>query len=921
MDYDNQSRVRKLKIFAINVNGWKNKRHTFNNIFHVESPDIILISEHGVKTNEEMKILNYDVHLKNFSNERYDGAAIAVKKGIKYRIMDSFQESYIAAKIHLPMEELIIVAGYQPPRRDYLPVHDFFRMFNRSAPVLLVGDLNARCGASGYTRRAGHNNIGGNLQMLLERNVVSRIGPDFPTYITDRHATKPDVILTNRNFHLNYLTHQGPLVPSDHQAILLQISCDPIQIPIKPRKCYNRAAWGRYEDILKNYEPSDLESATTERIEAETKNLQKALIQADAESIGKTTYKTLPHPAMTPEIKRVCEEFKIIQHHTNIHGPNREQWLRINELKVRYSHLVTQEKNRMWENIVEKINVEKDAKSFWSQINRIIGKQTPKQTKIKEDGIEIEEPEEIEKIFRRHWSKRFKISEEENREFDQDHEDLIAAELIRHRDRILPHARVQEERYRQLDLITLEELKNNIKSSKQRAPGSSGITKFNLDKAPDTFLINILNVMNAALNTGYFPAIFKTSKMIFIPKSGKSSTEVKNYRPISLLEFLGKTLERILNERLVTFLKNNNLQNEEQHGFRRGRGTETALAVLCEGIARAKAKRNSIDVVLRDVQGAFDRVWTEGLKYKILKLRLPPYLERIICNYISDRRSYIHIEGHDGREFGLETGVPQGSCLSPTLYAIYTSDIPKPLYDGSLTLQYADDVTQLITCPYRSVREIARYTANEIGRMNEFEKKWKIKTNKNKFKIIPISRRNTHPIRLRDEVYEYTSEGSVLGMYINSGGYGNNVKNRERAALAKLIELYKLKNLRMKTKRNLYVALVQSTLLYPTIPLHMSATSSMIKLQRIQNKAVLWVTDTRRGDRIRQEHLHAAVGLEAVNVTLHTRAVKIWERVMSEVGEETRNKITEEVNGTYHQSFRSSLETASQPRVPPLYVL
>lgn len=142
-------------------------------------------------------------------------------------------------------------------------------------------------------------------------------------------------------------------------------------------------------------------------------------------------------------------------------------------------------------------------------------------------------------------------------------------------------------------------------------------------------------------------------------------------------------------------------------------------------------------VVLRDVSKAFDKVWIQGLQYKISQLNLPEITTKLLNNFIVGRTAKIKLNTYIGSEIQLLSGVPQGNALSPTLYTIYTSDIPKA--GPGTIIQYADDITQIITYPGKSRNFMATRTINEINKINTYEKQWKIKTNKQNFKLIPLA--------------------------------------------------------------------------------------------------------------------------------------------------------------------------------------
>ena len=94
-----------------------------------------------------------------------------------------------------------------------------------------------------------------------------------------------------------------------------------------------------------------------------------------------------------------------------------------------------------------------------------------------------------------------------------------------------------------------------------------------------------------SFSAGYFPNAFKIAIRKFIPKKDKSPTNSMNYSPISLLEVPGKIYDSIIQARLNTFLSENNILNERQHGFRAYKGTHTAITTAYESIAHALAER------------------------------------------------------------------------------------------------------------------------------------------------------------------------------------------------------------------------------------------------------------------------------------------------------------------------------------------
>ena len=151
----------------------------------------------------------------------------------------------------------------------------------------------------------------------------------------------------------------------------------------------------------------------------------------------------------------------------------------------------------------------------------------------------------------------------------------------------------------------------------------------------------LLLIFNMSLSMGYFPGSYKHTIMIFIPNGSASQHKVQNNGPISPLETQGKLQDKLINRRLIHYFELNN--------FRTARGTHTALAVFYETLVNERHVKNSrTDVVLREVSKVFDKVWHNGLKYKLIQINLHTCFLRILCNFFDDRTASIRIDNHIG---------------------------------------------------------------------------------------------------------------------------------------------------------------------------------------------------------------------------------------------------------------------------------
>ena len=112
--------------------------------------------------------------------------------------------------------------------------------------------------------------------------------------------------------------------------------------------------------------------------------------------------------------------------------------------------------------------------------------------------------------------------------------------------------------------------------------------------------------------TGNFPESWELATIIPIPKPGKDHTEPTNYRPIALTSCLCRTLERMINARLVRYLEINNLISPVQSGFRSEHSTNDNLVRLETFIRNAFVKKEHVVAVFFDLEKAYDTTWKYG---------------------------------------------------------------------------------------------------------------------------------------------------------------------------------------------------------------------------------------------------------------------------------------------------------------------
>ena len=157
------------------------------------------------------------------------------------------------------------------------------------------------------------------------------------------------------------------------------------------------------------------------------------------------------------------------------------------------------------------------------------------------------------------------------------------------------------------------------------------------------------------------PQKWRTANIKTLLKEGKDPEMTDSYRPISLTSCLGKLMEKIVADRLTSYMEMNKLLNENQAGFRKNRCTTDQIHKLVQMAGdkmHENAKQPTTMVTFFDFSRAYDKVWREGLLAKMIKLKIPYSFIRYTRLFLSGRRTMVEINGVRSDEFYLNEGLP-----------------------------------------------------------------------------------------------------------------------------------------------------------------------------------------------------------------------------------------------------------------------
>ncbi|KAJ1524049.1 hypothetical protein ONE63_010589 [Megalurothrips usitatus] len=234
-----------------------------------------------------------------------------------------------------------------------------------------------------------------------------------------------------------------------------------------------------------------------------------------------------------------------------------------------------------------------------------------------------------------------------------------------------------------------------VRTLRSNACGVDCITSFMIKNCIVELSPAILHIFNHSLQHGVFPDLWKIAKVRPLPKK-RGASQLKEFRPISLLCILGKLLEKIVHAQTVSYLNSNGLLNPLQSGFKAGHSTASALLKVTGDIREAMGERKLALLVLYDFSNAFPSVHHKLLLSKLKCLGFSDAVLNWFESYLSGRKQFVEVNNIISSLLDIELGVPQGSVLGPLLYCLYVNDIDVVFHSSKFHL-YADDLQNYIT--------------------------------------------------------------------------------------------------------------------------------------------------------------------------------------------------------------------------------
>jgi exonuclease III len=351
-----------------------------------------------------------------------------------------------------------------------------------------------------------------------------------------------------------------------------------------------------------------------------------------------------------------------------------------------------------------------------------------------------------------------------------------------------------------------------------KAPGVDEIRPEYLKALDVVGLCWLTRLCNIAWTSGAVPLDWQTGVVVPLFKKGDRRV-CSNYRGITLLSLPGKVYSGVL-ERRVRRIVESRIQ-EEQCGFRPGRGTLDQLYTLSRILEGAWEFAQPVYMCFVDLEKAFDRV-PRGILWGVLReYGVPDPLIRAVRSLYDRCQSLVRIAGSKSDSFPVRVGLRQGCPLSPILFITFMDRISRRsqgvegIRFGGLriaSLLFADDVVLLASSGRDLQLSLERFAAEcEAAGM---------KISASKSETMVLNRKRVECLlRVGEDVLPLVEEFKYLGvLFTNEGKMEREIDRRIGAASAVKRALYRSvvvkRELSQKAKLSIYRSIYVPTLIY-----------------------------------------------------------------------------------------------------------
>ena len=670
--------------------------------------DVLIYSESWLKP----EIKDNDILIENFlppyRTDRVDrpggGVVIYVRDTFFCKRRNDLEIRGLEAvwvEIKIKNKPILVGGFYRPPNSNNAYFNLVSESFDRACntginDVIITGDFNFDM----------HSDAGKKIKELNNQYNLTQIIRE-PTHFTERSSSLIDLFILRNPANVLYSGVIDPFIPDQiryHCPILILLKFLRPKPKIIKRKIWNYelADYNRYRNLLSECDLiNKLESDLN--IDSNVMLINQTILDAGEKAIPNKiiTIRTNSHPWINCNIRRLIRKrkraYRKYKQTSNVY-----YWQKYKQLRNICIREIRDSKTNYFDKLEQQLNTENsNSRLFWKTSKQLlnIDKRSTSIPTLTFNGEHAEDDEQKANMLNNYFSMQTVINDKNKHP---------------------PHLPLATDSTLESIQISEQDVKDVLDHlDVKKACGPNHLSPRLLKEGASILAHPLSIIFRRSLTQGYFPSQWKDGYLTPIHKKEDKSLP-SNYRPISLLDPVGKIMERCVHKHLFNYINENQLLTPFQSGFVPGDSTTYQLIhtyhTFCEAVDSGKEVR----AVFCDISKAFDRVWHNGLLYKLTRLGCSDQVIKWFTSYLSDRRQCVVLGGATSDWAPVYAGVPQGSILGPLLFLVFINDIVKGI-NSSIRL-FADDTSLYIIV--ENPQTAAMIINSDLGKISTWAVDW-----------------------------------------------------------------------------------------------------------------------------------------------------------------------------------------------------
>jgi len=818
---------KKINICHINIRSLSRSKLRALQTSIANGYDIITLSEthlHQGVSNNVFNLTGFHEIIRKDRNEHGGGVAIYIKENIAYKRLAQYESKNMESlwvQINTIQGKVLICCCYRPPDKKA----DFWNTFedsliesksDKAKYMVVLGDLNADFKTPN----------GRKLSDICARQNLSCLIKE-PTRITKTTATILDQIITNAPNFVGKVNIIPPVSTNDHCTVSAWLN---FKVPCE--QAYDRIIWQYKNANFDNYrlalEAADFDLCfETDDVDEVCKKWTETVINTARESIPNKVVKIRPNdsPWYGPDLRALKRKVqRLFQRHkrTKIDA----HYDKYSEIRNNYQRQLDMAETKYLKSLSSSLADTKNTSSWWKTVKWLLGKGGDRTyPAMRVNGKDITDNKTKANEFNSFFSSHSNIDISNAQLPDEGNFPLNIREVI------------AEEK-------DVYDLLKSIDTSK--ATGPDGLSPKMLYEAGASLVPSLTRLINLSLSKSKVPSQWKQANVIPLFKKGEQN-DINNYRPVSLLPCVSKILEKIIFKTVFNYIRDNELLSKHQSGFQPGDSTVHQLSYLYHIFCEALDFKKDVKIVFCDISKAFDRVWHDGLIYKLKKLGIYGNLIEWFKDYLHERTQRVVIRGQTSEPNIIKGGVPQGSVLGPLLFLVYINDLTDIV--NSKVKLFADDTSLYID--FDDAETAVENLNGDLENISQWAKQWLVNFSPAKTKAMTCTFKETvtPPVYFNNVAVSEVSSHKHLGLSISSDlSWTVHIKNIVENVSSMSAVLKKLKyDVDRKSLEKNYFTFIRPKLEYASHIWDNCSTKDSEFLESIQLDIMRTVTGARKG--------------------------------------------------------------------------